>query len=128
MLAQLFGQLVIDALRGSNKTIAPPSQGVTNVSLGAASAVFGSLSLLFGLLTALIAIADGRSSGTSIAAIVIVATVGFACSCVGFSFGRMAPQTACRHPGMAKYGVVVSPLGMILSVVPLVVTVVRIFL
>ncbi len=127
LLAQLFGHLAVEALRDSKKTIAPPSEGDTNVSLGAASACFGSLGLLFGLLIAVIAVPERPTLGTSFGVVAIFTAIGFACSCVGFHFGRRAPHVTPRHLGIAKYGVVVSALAMVLVVVVLVASAAKIF-
>lgn len=128
LLALLFGQSAAEELRDSKKTIAPPPEGDTNVSLGAVSAVFGSIGVLFWLFAILIAIPKNPAGGTSFGAIATFAAIGLACSCVGLHFGRMAPQVMRRHLRVAKYGVVFSAFGMVLSVVSLVVSIAGIFL
>jgi hypothetical protein len=124
---QIVGEL-IGGLFGSKKSRQPFPEGDTNASFGAASAFFGSLGLLFSLLAAPIAVLEGPTPEMSLGAIASVATIGLTCSYIGFLFGRKAPHVTRRRLGMAKYAVVVSIPGVLLSVVALVICAVRIFL
>jgi hypothetical protein len=125
LLAQMFGQPAVDELRDSKKTIAPPAEGDTNVSLGAVSGVFGSIGLLLGASVALGVALRPPSLEASFGATAILAAIGLTCSWVGIHSGRSAPSVARRHPGAARYGVVVSAIGMVLSVASLVVSIAR---
>lgn len=123
LLALVIGQNAAEALRGSNKSRGRIPEEQTDALSGAASAVLGSIGLLIGLS----AILGGllADPGRSFVALAIIAGIGFGCSYFGYYFGRRAPHVTDRFLGMAKYAVVVSAAGMVLSVVSLVVTAAR---
>jgi hypothetical protein len=120
VVSQVVGEL-LGGLFGSNKARQPFPEGETNASFGAASAFFGSLGLLSSLLAAPFAVLEGPTREMSLGAIASVATIGLLCSYIGYHFGRRAPQVTRRRLGMAKYGVVVSVPGILLSAVALVI-------
>jgi hypothetical protein len=125
--AWIFGEF-LGGLLGSKTPRQPFPEGDTHASFGAASAFFGSLGILFALLITPAAVLQGPTPGMSLGAIASVATIGLVCSCIGLHFGRKAPHVTRRRLGMAKYGVVVSTPGLLLSALSLVVCAVRIFL
>jgi hypothetical protein len=124
--AQIFGEL-LGGLFGSKKPRQPFPEGDTHASFGVASAFFGSLGVLFALLITRVAVFDGPTPGMGLGAIASVGTIGLVCSCIGLHFGRKAPLVTRRRLGMAKYGVVVSIPGLLLSALTLVVCAVRVF-
>jgi hypothetical protein len=125
LLGMLFGQTAADAIRNSKN---PPRPWDTSSLVGVACAILGSAGLLLGLLVILLGQLASATSRTHAAALAIIATVGLGCSYFAYHFGRSAPQVTQRHLGLARFGVIASVPGMVVSVVAVVASVVKIFL
>lgn len=124
LFSLVIGQRAAESLRDSKTSRDVLPQERTDALSGAASAVIASFGVLIGLAATLTAglMADPKGS---LAAIAIIAGVGFGCSYFGYYFGRRAPHVTDRFLGMAKYAVVVSAVGMVLPLVSLAVAAVR---
>ena len=125
LFALVLGQNAAEARRNSSGSASFPDKHADALT-GVAAAILGSFGLLIGLIATSIGLL--REPGESIAAIAIIAFIGLGCSWSGSYFGHRAPHVTSRFLGLAKYAVVASVAGMILSVVSLLVAAARTFL
>ena len=126
LLALVIGQNAVESLRTSKDSRALVPDTLTDSLSGVASSVLGTIGVAIGVFATMGGLRADSSS--SFVALAIIAGIGLGCSYFGSYFGRRAPYVTRRFLGMAKYAVLVSPAGMVLPVVAVVIAAARVFL
>jgi hypothetical protein len=126
VVVELLGSAVLELFGGKKR--APPvfAEGQGNASLGAVSAFFGFLSLVFGILLLPAAIFTASYKDMGPVVLCIASGVTALAAFLALRAGRKAPTVTRRNLGLAKFGVIVSTLGLVASILTLVVTAWRI--